>query len=175
MSTGDRAKSRRARRGQSIVEFALTWIGLYVPLTMMIVFTAQLLWVWHSVVEFTREGARYAATHCYQSGGSNVISYMRENVPLMVGRDEFRDGQAEIEVSYFSRNAETGALDEFTCEGSECSRSCVPDAVRVRVVNYQFRAFVSYLGLPPVDLPNFQAIVPIESAGCNPDEESCLP
>jgi hypothetical protein len=144
------------------------------PVTMMVIFTAELLWVWHSVVDFTRDGARYAATHCWQPGGANVVSYMRSNTPIMVDRDQFRDGAADIEVAYFSRNSETGLLEEFSCEGAECSRQCVPDLVRVRVANYSFRAFFSYLGLPPVDVPDFQTMLPIESAGCSPDSEECV-
>ena len=31
----------------------------------MVIFVAEMLWVWHSVVDFTRDGARYAATHCW--------------------------------------------------------------------------------------------------------------
>jgi hypothetical protein len=50
-------------------------------------------------------------THCWQPGGSNVLTYMRANTPIMVDRQQFRDGQAEIEVSYFSRSADTGLLE----------------------------------------------------------------
>ncbi|MEZ5352057.1 MAG: pilus assembly protein [Bryobacteraceae bacterium] len=165
----------RRRRAQSTVEFAITYVTLFFPLTMMIIFTAQLLWVWHSVVDFTREGARYAATHCYQGSGANVVNYMQENAPLMVDRDEFRGGEAEIVVSYFSRDPDSGALAEFACEGGDCTRDCVPDVVRVGINNYQFRQFVSYLGLPPVPIPNFSATVAVQSAGCGPDSEDCVP
>jgi hypothetical protein len=169
-----RRRSRdRPRRGAAIFEYAIVYAGLLLPLTMMIVFTAELLWVWNSVVDYTREGARYATTHCWQPGGANVVSFMRANTPIMVDRDQFRDGQAELEIAYFGRNAETGALQEFTCEGSPCSRQCVPDAVRVRVSSYQFRAFFAYLGLPPVAIPDFQTMLPMESAGCSPDSEVC--
>lgn len=167
-------RRNRGRRGAVLVEYALVYVGLMLPVTMMVVFTAELLWVWHSVVDFTREGARYATTHCWQPGGANVVSYMRSNTPVMVDRDQFRDGEAGIEVVYFSRNAETGLLEEFACDGAECSRQCVPDAVRVRVSNYSFRAFFSYLGLPPVAIPDFQTLLPIESAGCSSDSEECV-
>jgi len=165
---------RRSLRGAAIIEYAVVYAGLLLPVTMMIFFTAELLWVWNSVVDYTREGARYATTHCWQAGGTNVVSYMRANTPIMVDRDQFRDGQADIEVAYFSRNADSGLLEEFSCDGSECSRQCVPEAVRVRVSNYQFRAFLSYLGLPPVSVPNFQTMLPMESAGCSADSEECV-
>jgi hypothetical protein len=167
--------ARNRRRGQAAVEFALIWSAIIMPLTAIIIFTAQMMWVWHSAVEFTREGARYAVTHCYQGNGENVRTYMRANVPKMVDQDQFRDGGADIDIAYFQRNAETGALEEFTCGGAECSRECVPDIVSVRINNYQFRALFSFFGLPPVSLPNFSTTLPIESAGCSPDSESCLP
>jgi hypothetical protein len=157
------------------VEWALVWVGLFLPLTGMIIFTAELLWTWHSVVEFTRAGAEYAATHCFQSGGSNVISYMQSNVPVSTERDQFRDGTVEIQVLYYQKNADSGALEEFQCDGQDCSRECVPQFAQVKIAGYQFRPFMSFLGLPPVNLPDFQSIVPIESAGCNADSDSCTP
>jgi len=157
------------------MEYALAYAGLILPLTSILIFTSQLLWVWNSVVDYTREGARYAATHCVQGGGSNVVSYMQANTPIMFDRQKFRDGQAEIEVMYFSRNVETGELEEFACDGTECSRECVPDTVRVRISNYQFTPLLSYFGLPPVQMPDFQTTLPMESAGCSPESEECLP
>ena len=54
----------------------------------------------------------------------------------------FEQGQAEIDSRSTSpRNAETGALEDFTCDGAECSADCMPDAVTVRITNYQFRRF----------------------------------
>ncbi|MBM3735268.1 MAG: pilus assembly protein [Acidobacteria bacterium] len=165
----------KRRKGQALVEYALVWSAVFFPLTMMIIFTAQLLWTWHSVVELTRDAARYAATHCYQAGGENVVSYLRQNLPLMPDRGRFQDGGVDIEITYFQRNAETGTLEEFACDGAACSRECVPDAVRVGVANYEFLGIQSYFGLPPVSIPNFSTTIPIESAGCGPDSEDCTP
>src|SRR5216683_4500576 len=109
------------RRGQATVEFALTFLVVILPLSFAIIFTAQLLWVWHSVVDFTRDGARYATTHCWQGSGDNVISYMRTHVPLMVDQDQFQQGQANIVVQYFSRDPASGTLTDFSCNGGECS------------------------------------------------------
>ena len=169
------ARRRRGQSGQAAIENALVYIALLLPLTAMMIFSAQMLWVWHSVVDFTRDGARYAVTHCYQPGGANVVSYMRQNVPPMVDRIQFEQGEVDIEVLYYSRDPETGDIVEFACEGSECSRECVPEAVTVRVANYEYRHFFSYLGLPPVAIPSFQTSLPMESAGCGPDSEDCLP
>lgn len=167
----------RSRRGQTTVEHALIYGGLVMPVTFMIIFTAELLWVWHSVVEFTRDGAQYAATHCWQAGAENVLNYMRTHVPRMVDQEQFISGQAEIVVEYFARDPDTGALVEFSCADAECSTACVPDLVTVRVRNYEFRRFVNFFGLPPVTLPDFRMTVPMESAGCTAGEEevTCTP
>lgn len=163
----------RSRRGQSAIEFALTYLALILPLTMMLYHISNMMWVWHSASDFTRQGAQYAATHCWQPGGSNVLNYMRQNTPIMFDRDKFRDGQAEIEVSYFGRNADTGELEDYSCEGSPCSRECVPSLVRVRITNYQYAGLFSYFGLAPVAVPPFTTSMPMEGAGCSPDEETC--
>lgn len=163
------------RRGQATLEFAITYTTLILPLTSAIVFTAQLLWIWHSVVDFTRDGARYAATHCWEGNGENVASYMRTHVPMMIDMDQFQQGGADIQVQYFQRNTDSGQLESFSCTGGECSTDCIPDAVSVRVSNYEFRRFLTYLGLPGIPLPDFQTSLPMESAGCDPDTAQCLP
>ena len=40
----------RARKGQSTLEFALLYGGVLLPLTFGIVYTAEMYWVWHSMV-----------------------------------------------------------------------------------------------------------------------------
>src|SRR5581483_5244815 len=166
---------RSPARGQATIEFVITQLVIVIPLTFAIVFTAELLWVWHSVVDFTRDGARYASTHCWQGSGENVVAYMRTHVPPMPDIDQFQQGQAEIVVRYFARDPDTGALTDFTCDGGECSTECVPDAVSVTIRGYEYRKFMSYLGLPPVALPDFHTSLPIESAGCDPEQGTCLP
>ncbi len=169
-----RRSGRLQESGQATVEYAITFAGLLMPLTFMIIFTAQLLWVWHSIVDYTRDGARYATTHCWTGSGGNVISYMRSHVPMMVDVDQFRNGQADISVKYFSRDPDTGSLADFNCDG-ECSTACVPDAVTVTINSYQFTRFMSFLGLPPVALPDFRTSLPMEGAGCDPEQNACLP
>jgi hypothetical protein len=144
------------------------------PLTFAIIFTSELLWVWHSANEFTRDGARYAATHCWQANGENVQSYMRTHVPRMIDMDQFSSGGVDIVVDFYSRNAESGQLEAFTCDLGECTAQCVPDAVTVSLRNYEFRRFMGFLGLPPVALPDFRTTAVIESAGCD-ETGNCLP
>ncbi len=162
------------RRGQASVEFILAFGAVLLPLTFAVVFTSQLLWVWHSVNEFTRQGASYAATHCWQSSAGNVLDFMKSNVPPSVAQDQFQNGPAQISVSYFSQDADSGQLTAFSCD-SECSTACIPDTVTVSVSGYEYRTFVTSLGLPPVTVPGFQTSLPIESAGCDPEQGACLP
>jgi hypothetical protein len=169
------ATIQRDCRGQSTVEWALTFAGIILPLTSMIIFGSQMVWSWHSVVEFTRDGARYASTHCWDGSGQNVVNYMRSRVPVNVDIDQFTGGQAEIQVQYFQRNPDTNELEDFVCEAATCSIECVPQAVTVRVLNYEFRRFFAYLGLPPVPAPDFHTSVAMESAGCDPDTGTCVP
>src|SRR5690242_5705675 len=125
---------RRRRGGQSSVEFALMYSAVILPLTFMVIFISEMLWVWHSVVDFTRDGATYAATHCWMGDGSNVLSYMSTHVPRMIDMDKFQTGSAGLQVNYFSQDPTTGQLTPFSCaSGAECSANCVPDAVTVSV------------------------------------------
>src|SRR5215470_14965232 len=98
------AGRRRSSAGQTTIEFVLAYAGVLFPLTCGLIYISQLLWVWHSVVDFTRQGAGYASTHCWQSSAGNVIDFMRSNVPLMPDRDQFQTGLAEIMVNYYSKD-----------------------------------------------------------------------
>ena len=168
---------RGRRSGQSTIEFALLYATVLVPMTFGILFVSEMCWVWHSMVEFTRDGARYAATHCWESDASNVVSYMQANIPRTVDQNQFQaGGTAQIVVSYFQRDPTSGQLTAFSCGGGDCSINCVPDAVTVSLTNYQFQAFiVSYLHLPPVTMPSFLTSVPVESGGCDPEQNVCNP
>ncbi len=164
-----------ASRGAITVEFALIYGVVLLPLTFMFVFACEMLWVWHSVAEWTRAGARYAATHCFQADGENVRQWMRDNVPRVIDQNRLREGEVEINVAYFVQDPATGNPVEFTCTGSECSVECIPEQVRVTITGYEFRRMLNVLGLPPVTLPDFRTSLSMEGAGCNPEEGTCLP
>ena len=56
---GGRHERTAARApGQAAIEFALLYAAVILPLTFMMIFVSEMLWVWHSVVDFTRDGAR---------------------------------------------------------------------------------------------------------------------
>jgi hypothetical protein len=164
---------KRRRSGQSTLEFALLYGGVVLPLTFMTIFTAQMLWVWHSVVDFTRDGARYAATHCWMSDASNVVQYMEAHVPRMIDQGQFQNNAVGITVEYFAQDPVSGALTPFACDG-DCSANCHPDTVSVSIANYQFQRFSTFFRLPFVQMPDFRTSLPMESAGCD-ESGNCLP
>ncbi len=165
----------RRSRGAALVEFAITYAFVLLPLSFMFVFACEMLWVWHSVAEWTRLGARYAATHCFQPGGDNVREWMRQNVPRMVDQDRFRQGEVEINVEYFVQDPASGEPVPFECQATECSVECIPDQVRITVSSYEFRRFFDFLRLPPVTLPDFRTVATMQGAGCNAEDGTCLP
>ncbi len=158
---------RRRQSGQALTEFALLYGAVVLPLTFMIIVIAQMLWIWHSVCDFTRDGARYAATHCWVGDGSNVITYMQAHVPAMIDQNQFQTGAATLQVSYFSQDPVSGTVAPFAGCAAECSANCIPDAVSVSVSSYQYLRFSGFFKLPPVTIPPFTTTVPMESAGCD--------
>ena len=161
-------RRRRGTSGQATIEFALIYGGVILPLTFMTIFVAEQLWIWHSVTEFTRDGAAYAATHC-ATDGTNVIGYMQARVPAMIDQQRFSSGEAGIQVSYFTTAAD-GTSTPY--DPNACS-SCLPDAVSVSITNYQFLRFAGFLGLAPTTLPPFTTTVPMESGGYQDASGSC--
>lgn len=164
----------RERSGQATLEFAMIYAGAMLPLMFMLIFVAEMLWVWHSVVDFTRDGARYAATHCWQSDTANVLGYMTTHVPMMIDMDQFQNGAAGITVEYFQQDPTTGSLGDFTCDSGDCSVNCIPDTVTVSVTGYQFTRFSGFFKLPAVSLPDFHTSVPMGGAGCD-ETGTCTP
>ena len=164
---------RQSTSGQAVTEFAVLYAGVVLPLTFMVIVIAQMLWIWHSVVDFTRDGARYAATHCYTGDGGNVLSYMQSNVPAMIDQNQFQNGSATILVQYYSQNPD-GTLSPFSGCGATCSAACIPDAVSVGISSYQYLRFSGYFHLPAVTIPPFTTSIPMESAGCD-ESGNCVP
>ncbi|HWZ31337.1 MAG TPA: hypothetical protein VNX18_08395 [Bryobacteraceae bacterium] len=156
------------------LEFAIAYAGVMLPMTFALLFTSQLLWVWHSVNEFTRAGASYATTHCWEGSAGNVLDFMRNNIPPMIDQVQIQNGPAQISVSYFSKDPATGQLTPFQCDG-ECTTGCIPDTVTVSVTGFQFSTFVTSLGLPPVIIPDFRTSLAMEGGGCDPEQGFCLP
>jgi hypothetical protein len=155
----------RRSRGQATLEMALVLFAGIVPLTLGLITFAEIAWTYHALAALTRQGARYASTHCWQdSAGSNVIEWMQVNAPAFPDRAQIG---SRIEVRYWTHNA---IREEFSC-GSTCNAQCVPDSVTVSIVGYEFNHFLTGLGLPALQVPPFTTTVAIESAGGDPDAD----
>ena len=158
--------------GQATVEMALVMIAGLLPLTLGLLAIAELTWTYHALTTLTRQGARYAATHCWQDdAGSNVVSWMQANAPPFIDRPQLVSGEVQIQVNYWTHDLTTRESAPFACAGS-CTAECVPDSVTVSISGYQFRHLLPALGLLPMQIPPFTTTVEIESAGGDPDTGS---
>lgn len=155
------------RRGQATIEFAVLYASVILPLTFMTIFASQAVWIWHGVVEFTRDGARYAATHCVTT---DVVAYMQSHVPPIIDQFQFQSGQAIISVEYLTVNTD-GTTTPYSADG--CSGLCVPDSVSVSVSGYTFGRLAGFLKLPGIVMPSFTTNLPIENAGYQDATGSC--
>ena len=156
-------------RGQATVEMALVLIFGVLPLTFGLLAFAELGWTYHALVTVTREGARYASTHCWQDSlGSNVVNWVQANAPPFIDRAQLTTGGVQIQVNYWTHNLDTHTSEPFSCSAG-CSPQCVPDSVTVGISGYQFDHFLPALGFQPLQVPSFSTTVEIESAGGDPE------
>ncbi len=85
------ALRRRGARGQATVEMALALVVGIVPLTLGLIAFTEIAWTYHALATLTRQGARYAGTHCWQDdSGSNVVNWMQANAPPFPDRPQMR-------------------------------------------------------------------------------------
>lgn len=163
-----RNAKRRVSRGQATIETALVF-ALVTPLTFGLIAVAEIGWTYHALVTLTRQGARYASTHCWQDdAGSNVVNWMQVNAPPFPDRAQLATGGVQIQVNYWMHDFNTHQSVPFSC-GAACSPECVPDSVTVSISGYQFNHFLPLLGLQPLQVPPFSTTVEMESAGGNPE------
>jgi hypothetical protein len=165
----------RGLRGQASVEMVLVLIAGIIPLTLGMVAFAEISWTYHALVTLTRQGARYASTHCWQDdAGSNVVNWMQTNSPPFPDRPQLVTGGLPIQVSYWMQDTILNQSVPFSCaEG--CSPQCVPDSVTVSISGYQFNHFLPLLGLAPLQFPPISATAEIQSAGGDPESGISFP
>lgn len=165
----------RNSRGQATVEMGLALVVGIVPLTLGLIAFAELAWTYHALATLTRQGARYAGTHCWQDdAGSNVVTWMQANAPAFPDRPQLATGGVQIQVSYWTHDPDTRVSVPFSCAGG-CSPECVPDSVTVSISGYQFGHFLGLLGLQPLQVPPFSTTVEMESAGGDPETATSSP
>ena len=171
---GSAGLEARRTSGQAATEFALLYAAVILPLTFMVVFVAEMLWTWHSVVDFTRAGAQFAATHCWQAdgSGSNVLNWMETHVPPMIDMQQFQTNAAGIQVQYFTQASDGTLTPLSSC--ADGGAICEPDVVSVSVTSYQFTRFSSFFRLGNVLMPPFTTTIPMESGGYQDATGSCV-
>src|SRR5689334_11256043 len=93
----------RSHRGQATLETVIALVVGIVPLTFGLIAFSELAWTYHALATLTRQGAQYAATHCFQDdNGSNVVSWMQSNSPAFPDRQQLVGGAIQIQVSYWT-------------------------------------------------------------------------
>lgn len=169
-------KCRKAGQGQATVELALVMMAVLIPLTFGFVAFAELAWTYHALATLTRQGARYAATHCWQDdAGSNVVEWMQANAPPFIDRPQLQGGEVQIQVNYWTHDLTAHESVPFACDGAACTPGCVPDSVTVGISGYQFGHLLPLLGLQPLAVPAFSTTVEIQSAGGNSETDVSSP
>src|SRR5215470_19064464 len=116
---------RKNCHGQATIEMALALVVAIVPLTIALLGFAEIAWTYHALATITRQGAQYAATHCFQDdNGSNVVSWMQSNSPAFPDRQQLVAGAIQIQVSYWTLDRENHQTIPFSCGGG-CSPDCI--------------------------------------------------
>ena len=170
-----RANGRERCAGQASVELALILGTVLIPLTLGIVAILEVLWTYHALATLTRQGARYAATHCFQDdAGTNVTDWMKANAPVFIDRPQLQGGEVQILVNYWAHDFANHESVPFSCIAA-CTPACVPDAVTVSISNYQFRHLLPLVHLEPLTIPAFSTTVEVQNAGGDPETGASSP
>lgn len=147
-----------------------------VPLTLALIGFAEVAWTYHALAALTRQGAQYAATHCWQDdAGSNVMNWMVANSPAFPDRPKLITGEISIQVQYWTNDSINHLTNSFTCGGTSCSIECVPDSVTVSITGYSFNHFLPYFGFAAFQVPSFSTTVEIQGSGANPETGVSMP
>lgn len=161
---------KRKTSGQATIEMALILMTVLLPITLGLYAIADLVWTYHALVSITRQGAKYAATHCYEDdAGSNVVNWMQVNSPAFLDRPQLASGAVGIQVNYWTHDLTAHASVPFACGGDTCSPQCIPDAVTVGISGYQFKHLLTLFGLQPLQIPSFATTVEFQGAGGDPE------
>jgi hypothetical protein len=153
---------RHQQKGLYIVEFALVAALFFVLLFGAIEF-ARALFVWNTLTEATRRGARLAAV-C-PVGHASIANVTVFNAPGAAGASPILPGlnSSAVVTEYLDSEGNTGAV--------------VPDIryVRVRIKDFTHTLLIPRLlpGLETMNMtlnaPEFETTLPSESLGCVPD------
>src|SRR3954468_23938293 len=111
--------NRGSCRGQATVETAIAMVVAIVPVTIALLGFAEISWTYHALATLTRQGAQYAATHCFQDNtGSNVVNWMITNAPAFPDRPMLIAGGIPIQVQYWTHDTTNHLTNPFACGGN---------------------------------------------------------
>lgn len=145
---------RRHQAGITTVEFAIVGFVLFLTIFCLIE-TGRLLWVWESLTEATRRGARVAAVCPVNHPAiANVTVF---NNPNNSGASAIIDGlnTDQVTVSYLG------------LDGTPEANWCEIEYVRVGINGYVHNFVVPMVG-SFINAPAFETTLPIESLGLVP-------
>ena len=139
----------------------------------MVIFVAEMLWIWHGVVGFhARRRALSRPRTAGRRTAANVITYMQTHVPPMIDQDQFQTGATPImQVQYFSLNADgaTTAFNTRCCAGLHAGRG-----QRQRHELSVLALLPAFSGCRRCTMPPFTTNLPMESAGFQDASGACV-
>lgn len=149
---------KRKQQGAHLVEFAVVAVAFFIVFFGVFEF-ARMLYVWNTLTEATRRGARVAAVcPVGHSGVADVTVFDNPKSP---------SGNSPVLPNLTTANVTVQYLDE---DGTSLSGTIDPTVVyfvRVRIINYQHTLLIPFIG-SLVDAPAFETTLPSESLGAVP-------
>lgn len=145
----------KLQQGLATVEFAIVGTALF-----LILFGAlevsRALFVWNTITEATRRGARVAAICPYNHAAIKNIAIF--NTPGGNAPSTILPGLTvgNVTVSYYKTDGTAAANEGETAY------------VAVAISGYQYTFHIPLMSLAPITLPPFTTTLPAESLGYNP-------
>lgn len=153
---------RNNQQGTTTVEFAILASVLFV-LIFGVIEIGRAFFVWNSIGEVTRRGARLAAVCPVNHGAISKVSMF--NAP---------DGGSESDL--FNGLTDSNINLEYLDDGGNVTNVFVEiKSVRVGISNYQHNLLIPFFNLS-ITVPEFSTTIPAESLGYIPDlgERQCF-
>jgi Flp pilus assembly protein TadG len=144
--------NRRRQQGTYIVEFALVAV-LFFTVLLAIMDFGRILYMWNSVAEATRAGARVSVV-C-DKGANRVLTEMQKFVPVT---------SANVQIDWYDGS---GAIST-SCD----STNCAGVAVSVRDFTVTPVSPLTWIGFSTLAVPGFSTYLPRESMGQDPGSSS---
>ena len=150
--------TKNTQRGLATVEFAL--VG---PVLFMVLFgvieISRAFFVWNTMAEATRRGARVAAVCPANDNAIRQITVFSDpnsgdNSPVVSNLSV-----SNVDVKYYANDGtDTGGA--------------LPDTkfVQVQITGYQHTMLIPFVPIPPIPVPPFSTTLPVESMGWIPEE-----